>query len=308
MLVLFGGRYWLDRQKGDLYLIPPGGATAVTAASVNLVVSVNATAINSTASNVHFENLQISHAQGNGMELRGSNIAVVNCTVSNHGAVGISIAGLHNRVQGSHVHDVGCAGVAVYSGARNASLIPGNAQILGNTVHANSLWKRMYQPAIAFDSVGDRFMDNTMYDGPHSGMLGHAVETTFSRNNFSESTPLPLPLPLPLPPPRRTRPKPPAFLMVDLIFSAQLSFAPRVAMPERGTPAAPGPIVAMSSSPTTSSAFETLGRRSRCKNKMCIVSTSTIRYPHAAAVIAVVIGSHVHCNNVLILWVLVPLM
>lgn len=44
----------------------------------------------------------------------------------------------------------------------------------------------MYQPAIAFDSVGDVFSHNTMYDGPHSGMLGHANDCRFEHNNFSQ--------------------------------------------------------------------------------------------------------------------------
>lgn len=274
-----------------MYLIPPGGASAATAASVELVVSVNATAINSTASNVHFENLQISYAQGNGMELRGSNISVVNCTVSNHGALGISIAGIHNRVVGSHVHDVGCAGLAVYSGARNASLIPGNAQIVGNTIHANSLWKRMYQPAIAFDSVGDSFTHNTMYDGPHSGMLGHAVETTFSHNNFSESTNA-VPGQSSHPAISVSRGCMHVSVLHNVTYmtsrdmcctarwNAQLSFAPRAGTLGRGTPVALGPTVGMSSLPTILNAFATLEHRSRCKGKTCIVSTLTIRYTY----------------------------
>ena len=139
------GEYWLDRTAGDLYIVPPGGATDSSARSLGLVVSVNGSCINSFASFVRFENLEIRYAQGNGMVLHGDSISVVNCSVSNHGALGISIHGIGNVVKDSSVHDVGCAGVAVYSGARNASLIQGNSQIVGNTLHRFSQWKHMYQ-------------------------------------------------------------------------------------------------------------------------------------------------------------------
>eukprot|EP00040_Diaphanoeca_grandis_P044395 m.12154 g.12154 ORF g.12154 m.12154 type:complete len:676 (+) comp9192_c0_seq1:195-2222(+) len=180
------GEYWLNRTSGVLYLIPVGGANAITAAHVNLVVSVNATAVNSSASNVRFEALTVMHSQANGMELNGDNITVDNCTSTNHGAIGIQISGVNNTVVQCDIHDVGCAGIAVKSGVRQADLIWGNSTMMHNTIHRNSLWKRMYQPGIAFDSVGDRFEHNTMYDAPHSGMLGHAIGCLFAHNNFTQ--------------------------------------------------------------------------------------------------------------------------
>ena len=51
------GEYWLDRSTGDLYVVPPGGATAISARDLGLVVSVNESCVNSNASNVRFEHL-----------------------------------------------------------------------------------------------------------------------------------------------------------------------------------------------------------------------------------------------------------
>ena len=58
-------------------------------ADIGLVVSVDAVALESNASNVRFEGIDVRHAQGNGMVLRGSNVTVDNCSSSHHGAVGV---------------------------------------------------------------------------------------------------------------------------------------------------------------------------------------------------------------------------
>eukprot|EP01047_Picozoa_sp_COSAG01_P028366 COSAG01_NODE_1902_length_8963_cov_29.997405_8_plen_224_part_00 len=152
---------------------------------MDLVVSVNTTCVNSSASNIRFEGLDVMYAQGNGMVLHGDNISIQSCTVSNHGALGISVHGRDNRIENCRVNDVGCAGISIYSGMRNASLVAGNSVIAGNTIHRNSLWKRMYQPGIGFDCVGCRFTSNTMSDAPHSGMLGHGNDCVFDGNNFT---------------------------------------------------------------------------------------------------------------------------
>ena len=181
------GEYYIDRNTGDLWLIPPGGvSTTDSPAELDLVVSVNSTCIDSNASNVRFEGLHVQYSTGNGMVLRGDNIAVVNCSVSNMGAMGISIDGVNNTIDGCHVHDVGCAALGVHSGSRNASLLPGNAVISNNVLHKFGQWKRMYQPGIVFDSVGDRYVGNTIYDAPHSGMLGHSCDLTVDGNNFTQ--------------------------------------------------------------------------------------------------------------------------
>ena len=180
------GEYYLDRKSGDLYVLPPGGTAGTSAAALNLVVSVNTTCVTSKASYVRFENLDVKYAQGNGMELRGDHVSVVNCNVSNHGAIGIRVHGTNNAVRASQVHDVGCAGVALYSGKRNASLLPGNSTIATSHLHRFSRWKRMYQPGIGFDCVGCTFAGNTMYDAPHSGMLGHCNDCLVEANNFTQ--------------------------------------------------------------------------------------------------------------------------
>ena len=131
--------YWLDRKQGDLYFIAPGVPSKERA----LVVSVNKTAIVSNASNVQFVGVQVKHSQGNGMVLRGDHVSVINCSSSNHGAIGIFLYGRNNTIRGSTVHSVGCAGMSIRSGNRT-SLSPGGTSVEGNELHDFSLWKRMY--------------------------------------------------------------------------------------------------------------------------------------------------------------------
>ena len=173
--------YWLDRKQGNLYFISADAASNER----ELVVSMNTTAISSNASNVQFVGVQVKYSQGNGMVLHGDNVSVINCSSSNHGAIGIFLYGSNNTIRGSAVHDVGCAGMSVRSGDRT-SLRHGGTVVQGNTLHDFSLWKRMYQPGINFDGVGNRFENNTMYNAPHSGMLGRADSSNFTGNNFTQ--------------------------------------------------------------------------------------------------------------------------
>eukprot|EP01052_Picozoa_sp_SAG31_P024726 SAG31_NODE_2123_length_6401_cov_4.982069_2_plen_598_part_00 len=171
--------YWLDRKLGHLYFLPPKDGPD------ELVVSVNKTAVFSNASNVRFVGLHVKYSQGNGMVLHGDHVSVVNCSSSNHGAIGIFLYGRANTIRNSSVHSVGCAGMSIRSGNRTI-LSSGGTVIAGNVLHDFSLWKRMYQPGIDFDGVGNLFTDNTIYRAPHSGMLGRADNTNFTRNNFTE--------------------------------------------------------------------------------------------------------------------------
>eukprot|EP01047_Picozoa_sp_COSAG01_P045438 COSAG01_NODE_4184_length_5261_cov_27.557342_2_plen_662_part_00 len=175
--------YWLDRESGDLYFIAP--PLEARGPESDLVVSVNSTALESNASYMRFEGLTVKYSQGSGMVLNGEHIAVINCSSSHHGEIGILINGTGNTVRGSVVRDVGCAAMAVTSGTRK-TLTPGNTTIQDNILHDFSQWKRMYQPGIKFDGVGDRFINNTMYRAPHSGMLGRADNCLFEGNNFTE--------------------------------------------------------------------------------------------------------------------------
>ena len=116
-----------------------------------MVFSVNATALVSNVSNVHFEGIIVWYSQGSGMVSTGDNITIVRCSSSHHGAIGIFLTCSGNTIKDSVVHDVGCAGMSVQSEDR-PTLTPGNTMIQGNTLHDFSLWKRMYQPGIDFST------------------------------------------------------------------------------------------------------------------------------------------------------------
>jgi hypothetical protein len=182
------GEYYINRETGDLYLIPPSGDSKHgLPPTANLVVSVNQTVLNATAvSNLHFAGFTFMHAQGTGVVFAaGSNITLINCTVANHGTMGIAADGVGYTIESSEVRNTGCAGVNIRSGDR-ATLTPGRSRIVGNSIHSYGQWKRMYQPGISFDAVGDVYANNAIFQAPHSGMLGHGNDCTFEGNNFTE--------------------------------------------------------------------------------------------------------------------------
>eukprot|EP00035_Acanthoeca_spectabilis_P011783 m.207927 g.207927 ORF g.207927 m.207927 type:complete len:671 (-) comp15446_c1_seq26:3200-5212(-) len=179
------GEFYIDRVKGDLYLIP-AMIDGVAPSPPSVVVSVNRTVLNATnASNLRFEGLKFMYAQGTGVVLSGSNLTLSNCTVANHGTMGVAAVGVGNTIEGTTVRDTGCAGITITAGDRR-TLIPGRSRVVGNTIHNFGGYKRMYQPGISFDAVGSTFAHNTIHSAPHSGMLGHANDCTFEENNFTE--------------------------------------------------------------------------------------------------------------------------
>ena len=197
--------YWLDRVNGTLYIAPPkssantrlhgrvdgrGDASDSSLSSspdVDVVVSVAQHGLTLTnVAYVSVQGLAVMYSQGEAvLVVNATGVSVSDCTVSNVGTMGINISGVEHTITGNEVHHAGCAGMVVTSGHR-ATLTAGNSTVSHNVVHDYGLWKRMYQPGIAFDSVGDVYSHNTFFSSPHSGMIGHADLTTFGPgNNFT---------------------------------------------------------------------------------------------------------------------------
>jgi hypothetical protein len=112
-------------------------------------------------------------------------IHVRDCTIRDFGFGGIEAEGSGIEISGCKIHDVGRAGVYMWSGDES-SLEAGNSSIRSCVFHDWAKWNRVYEPAARVFGVGTLISDNHFSDGPHMAIEltgnDHVVEgNTFTR-------------------------------------------------------------------------------------------------------------------------------
>jgi len=107
----------------------------------------------------------------------------INCTIANHGTVGIGISGSNSGVSDSFIYGTGCGGISAYGGVQ-ASLTPGNLSVVGNAIDDFARTIRTYTPGVAFGGVGNYYGYNTIANGPHVGLLGGGNNLLLEYNNL----------------------------------------------------------------------------------------------------------------------------
>lgn len=99
------------------------------------------------------------------------------------GTSGIELSGTNSAIVDSEVSHTGCSGLGA-SGGNPKTLQPGNITVRGNHIHHIALWKRTYQPAISFSGSGNIYSDNTVGFAPHTCMTGGGTNLSFYGNTL----------------------------------------------------------------------------------------------------------------------------
>eukprot|EP01102_Stenamoeba_stenopodia_P012802 TRINITY_DN4076_c0_g1_i1.p1 TRINITY_DN4076_c0_g1~~TRINITY_DN4076_c0_g1_i1.p1 ORF type:complete len:696 (-),score=109.35 TRINITY_DN4076_c0_g1_i1:82-2130(-) len=164
------GEYYIDKDNNLIYFIVPFH-TAIEDAESWISVGTNVMVLNGL-SHTTFSQLNFYYAQQAGvLALDVDNVHFVNCTIANHGTVGISMTGSNSGISGSVVYGTGCGGISAYGGVQ-LSLTPGNLSVVGNDIREYARTVRTYTPGISFGGVGNYYGYNSISNAPHSGMLG----------------------------------------------------------------------------------------------------------------------------------------
>ncbi len=162
------GEWYLDREKGILYLWPPEdfekGELLLSALAAPLISLKD-------VSHVRFEGLVIEMGADEGIDISGGQDNLIrNCTIRNVRDGGISLSGLRNGVTGCEISGIGGAGVSVSGGDRH-QLTAGENFVRNCRIHDFGRWQRTYAPAIRLNGVGCIAANNVLYDAPHSAIL-----------------------------------------------------------------------------------------------------------------------------------------
>ena len=176
--------YFIDVVNSLLYWMPPvGGAGAAQEVWLSVSPNLVLTAPGATVANIAFSGLGFFYARGVGLQLSAVNASVSGCTSALHGRSGVLLGGANLLLRDSLVYGTGCEATSM-SGGDPATLTPSGNRVINNTVHTFARTTRTYNPGIRFGDVGGLYANNSISNGPHTGMTGGGALNLFVGNVF----------------------------------------------------------------------------------------------------------------------------
>ncbi len=177
------GEWYLDRQAGLLYWLPPKG---VDPKKEDVVLSVfNAPYMVETrgCSNIKFQGLAFQEGRENAILVSdGGNCLFADCRIERFGNDGVHIdGGLSHGISGCYLSSLGCGGICVKGGDRK-TLSPANHFIENTVVKDFSLFKRTYEPAVHAEGCGISIRHNCFQNSSSSAMRLEGNDITVEYN------------------------------------------------------------------------------------------------------------------------------
>jgi len=174
------GEWFLDRDGGTLYLIPPARLQ-----DDHVTLSVNSEAVIRCAGTQHveFHGFGIECSARDGVRIEGgSDCRVVGCEIRNVAFTGVAASGDRHQIVGCDIHDTGNIGVSVKSGDRR-QLTRGDSVVDNCHIHHTNRIVRAGSKAVSFDGVGIRVSHNLIHDVGYIavGFLGNDHVMEFNR-------------------------------------------------------------------------------------------------------------------------------
>ena len=170
------GEWYLDREKGTLYLYPP---VPLENARIEMTITQNSVICAENVNHVTFEGFTIKGTRGDAVTIKGSDNTVRRLTV--YGVMGnaVDAEGYRNLVTECDISHTGRGGIHLAGGDRE-TLVPGNNRADNNLIHDWAEVYMMYNPAVRLDGVGNVCSHNEIYNSPHSAIFhygnDHVVE------------------------------------------------------------------------------------------------------------------------------------
>ena len=171
------GEWYLDRQQGILYFLPPSPidrSKAVLSMLRHLFELKN-------CSWVTIRDLVLEATRSTAVTVSGgTGNKIAGCTIRNTGSWAVSISGGgSNSVLGCDIYRTAEGGVSL-SGGERKSLTPAGHRAVNNHIHHFGRIYRTYRPAVSVGGVGNHVAHNVIHDGPHNAIqLGgndHTIE------------------------------------------------------------------------------------------------------------------------------------
>jgi len=175
------GEWFLDRDEGVLYLLPPDGfgETPLTASMMT------STMISLTdVSHVTIRGLTLEATRGLAVSIGGgTHCRIVGCTIR-HAKYAVTLGGGTNHgVVGCDIYDLGAMGIRATGGDRK-TLTPAGHEIVNNHIHHYSRVHKNWQPGVKVQGVGIRVAHNDIHDAPQYAISYEGNDHRFEFNNL----------------------------------------------------------------------------------------------------------------------------
>jgi len=160
--------WYLDRETGILYFLPPGPIRPGDAV-VSLLPCVMTL---QKAAYLTFRGFIVEASRNTPITIRNSNhcrieACIIRCT--GRGAVSIG-SGRDCGVVGCDITGTAKGAVSLYGGDRK-TLTPARLYAVNNHIHHYSYWRRTYGPAVGVGGVGNRVAHNLIDNAPHCAIM-----------------------------------------------------------------------------------------------------------------------------------------
>ena len=161
------GEWYVDREGGVLYFWPPSPVEDGEA-----IVSVLPTMVTmKDVSHVTLRGFTIEGVRGTAISMSGgAEDRIIGCTIRNVGGWAVTVSGGSGHgVVGCDMYRMGGGGISL-SGGNRTTLTPAGHFAENNHIHHYARVKRVYQPGITLQGVGNRAAHNLIHNAPHMGM------------------------------------------------------------------------------------------------------------------------------------------
>ncbi len=179
------GEYYLNRQTGILYLLPPD-SFAREGTSVTLATFAGTMISLEDVSHVVFRDLVLDSGRGSGIICRGgADVLVEHCEIRNLAGSAVSLNGRRHGVRGCLIHQVGGAGVSL-QGGNPETLEPAECFVEDSEISHFAWYSKVYTSAAAlgFRSVGNRISHNRIRRGPHLAIVVYGNDHLIEYNDI----------------------------------------------------------------------------------------------------------------------------
>lgn len=174
------GEYFIDREAGVLYFIPPA---ALDTAHIVLSTLTQPMLQVDNSEHLTFEGFTFEACAGTAVQFTGGkHITLAGCTFRNTGQDGIVIEGGEaHTVQSCNLDNIGTTGIRIGGGDRK-TLTPSKHQVLNNHIRNVSQRMRTHAYNLQFSGVGIHVAHNLISDAPHQAIMVAGNDHLFEYN------------------------------------------------------------------------------------------------------------------------------
>ncbi len=160
------GEWFLDREEGVLYIIPPAGADGES--RLHLSKMAETFIVTEDASNVAIQGIDLLYSRDGGIIVTGGeNVRITDCRIGNIAGLGLRVNGGNNHtVNDCEVFNTGKGGIFLKGGITK-DLKDANHIVKNCLVHNYARIETTYNPAIKLNGVGNTASHNEIHSGEH---------------------------------------------------------------------------------------------------------------------------------------------